>query len=70
MKTYLLILAICAAPETEPFTCTPSVDGAATVYTYERLVDCVRAEHWIEAQFAAEAYCATDEVSPAEYLKG
>lgn len=70
MKTFLLILAVCTTPDTEPFTCIPSPDGAATVYTYERLVDCVRAERWIENQFAAEAYCATDEVSPAEYLKG
>lgn len=52
MKSFLLILALCN-PSGD--SCRP--DPSATVYEYDRRVDCVRAKaHFIET-FQVEAYC-------------
>ena len=68
MKSFLIILALCTADGTQ---CVPAPEEAeATVFEYERLADCVRADHWFTDRYAVEAYCASDEVSPADYLKG
>jgi hypothetical protein len=66
MKSFLIILALCASDGT---ACTPNRD-AATIYEYDRLAECVQAEHWFSTAYGVEAICASRETSPADLTKG
>lgn len=67
MKSFLIVLALCS---TSGDQCLIDPNGQISIYEYERLADCVRADHWFEERYEVEAHCASDEVSPADFLKG
>lgn len=67
MKALLIVLALCS---TDGQQCVIDPDGMLSVYTYERLGECVQAKHWFEERYEVEAHCASDEISPADYFKG
>ena len=69
LKSFLVILASCSAPVDAGPVCVAS-ETEATLYTYSRLVDCVRDREYFTKVEGVEATCDGEAFDPRQWTLG